>query len=219
VSAIGHETDYTIADFVADLRAPTPSAAAELIVPAREALLDSIGGCNKRLEQLMRYRVSQGARALHERGVDGVRSSLHRRIARLLQRTDDLDRCAADYVRRRVREKGELWRSLDGRLRRLDLRWRVADARRRLGENQSAAENALRQRLTRARSAWAPLNAQVEQLSPLRVLQRGYALVLTPDGRLVKAPADAPPGTSLDIKLAEGEITAVARESDASELN
>src|SRR5262245_367651 len=77
VSAIGHETDFTIADFVADLRAPTPSAAAELVVRTREEILDQIAAQRSRLVQRMRYRLAMDWSALRQLGVDRAHSLLN----------------------------------------------------------------------------------------------------------------------------------------------
>src|SRR5712691_5982196 len=107
ISAIGHETDFTIADFVADLRAPTPSAAAELVVRTREEILDQIASLRHRLIQLMRYRIAMAWSRSRQQGVDRGRSLLHRAIGRRLQRIDELQ-----Y---RLRERLRL--ALDSRLR------------------------------------------------------------------------------------------------------
>src|SRR5579862_7729028 len=90
ISAIGHETDFTIADFVADLRAPTPSAAAELVICTREQLLDQIAALEHKMAQLARYRLAMAARRLHQQGVERVSALLHRGVGRLQQRIDDL---------------------------------------------------------------------------------------------------------------------------------
>ncbi|HUP02493.1 MAG TPA: exodeoxyribonuclease VII large subunit, partial [Bryobacteraceae bacterium] len=89
VSAVGHETDVTIADFAADLRAPTPSAAAELVVPTREDLLDRIGALRGKTAQALRYRLAMLERRLRQQGIERATSVLHRRIGRGLQRMDE----------------------------------------------------------------------------------------------------------------------------------
>jgi exodeoxyribonuclease VII large subunit len=208
VSAIGHETDFTIADFVADLRAPTPSAAAELVVPIQTHLLDSIYGCRRRLGQSIRYRLSSIARRMNETGAERATSLLHRRIGRLQQQTDELERCVADNMRRQLRFRIDRWRSVDARLRRMDLRLRFSEAHRRLEVLRTDACRLIRVRLTRAHSAWQPMQAHLEQLSPVRILERGYAIVQDDSGKVVKTPADAPPGSLIKARLARGEIRA-----------
>ena len=95
ISAVGHETDVTIADFVADLRAPTPSAAAELVVGTRQAVDERIEGALAKLRQHLRYRLADAERKLHQRGIDRATSLLARKIGRSLQRIDEIDyRCA-----------------------------------------------------------------------------------------------------------------------------
>ncbi len=91
ISAVGHETDFTIADFVADLRAATPSAAAELVICPREQILDQLTVLDHKLLQATRYRLAMAARALHERGVERASAVLHRNVGRLQQRVDELD--------------------------------------------------------------------------------------------------------------------------------
>jgi exodeoxyribonuclease VII large subunit len=209
ISAVGHETDFTIADFVADLRAPTPSAAAELVVPTQVQMLDSVAGCGKRLEQVMRYRLSLAARRVHEAGAERAAALLHRRIGRLLQRTDELERCAADQVRRTLRARADGWRALDSRLRRMDLRLRFSEAHRRLEALRTDACRIARLRLSEARAAWSPAHARLEQLSPVRILERGYAIVQDEAGRVIKSPVEAPAGTRIRARLAEGEVRAV----------
>ncbi|HMC58435.1 MAG TPA: exodeoxyribonuclease VII large subunit, partial [Candidatus Solibacter sp.] len=89
VSAVGHETDVTIADYVADLRAPTPSAAAELVVCTREELLERIAAARAKTTQAMRYRLAMLERRLRQQGIDRALSLLHRRVGRGLQRIDE----------------------------------------------------------------------------------------------------------------------------------
>lgn len=208
ISAVGHETDVTIADFVADLRAPTPSAAAEIVICTREQLLDSILGCQRRLEQVMRYRLSVAARRLHEQGVDRAVTSLHRRVGRHMQRLDEVERCCSDALRRKLRSGHDGWRELDARLRRMDLRLRFSEARRRLESLRTANAQAIQHRLGAAQRRFRPLEAQLGQLSPLRVLERGYAIVRTSTGEVVKHPDQAPPGSLIRARVASGEIEA-----------
>jgi exodeoxyribonuclease VII large subunit len=208
ISAVGHETDFTIADFVADLRAATPSAAAELAICPREQILDQLTVFDHKLLQATRYRMAMATRALHERGVERASAVLHRNVGRLQQRVDELDyrmRGRAQSVAAARRKRLE---DLTARLRRQDLRLRMARARQRLQAADTAAAQLIRLRLTRAHGALNPLIAHLTQLSPLKILERGYAIVTNELGVIVKQPVDAPPDSRVDIRIAQGRMAA-----------
>lgn len=213
ISAVGHETDFTIADFVADLRAPTPSAAAELVICTREQMLEQIGGNSRRLEQVLRFRLAEAGRALHEQGTDRAAALLHRRIGRAAQRIDELDYCLRDHTRARIRVSRERWQALDGRLARMDMRLRISEARARTSAAERALAACMRSRLDNACRRLEPLTAQLRHLSPLNVLERGYAIVQRAGGDIVTAPV--PPGTPLSIRVAGGTFGATADSPDA----
>jgi len=213
ISAVGHETDFTIADFVADLRAPTPSAAAELVICTRQELLDSITGCEQKLVQTMRYRLAMGARALHQRGVDRAVAVLHRRIGRAQQRVDDFDYRLRECVRRAVEARRRKLDQTSARLRNLDLRLRFAEGRRGIEASERRLTELIRMRLARQRGRLEPAIAHLTQLSPLRILERGYAIVLNPAGQAVKTAADAPVGTDVRIRIARGSLGAQIKDT------
>ncbi|MBX9600887.1 MAG: exodeoxyribonuclease VII large subunit [Bryobacteraceae bacterium] len=210
ISAVGHETDFTIADFVADLRAPTPSAAAELVVPTRESLEDRIGGCERKLLQGARLTLAYRLRRLHQQGIEKASTLMHRRIGRSLQRVDD-----AEY-RLRVRSREEIegrrraLAGLQNRLLSCDVRVKFQQAHRRLDAAGAALARCVQSRLTASKSAFAPLEAHLTQLSPLRVLERGYAIVQKTSGELVKSPRMVKPGEPLAVRLAGGTLDVLA---------
>lgn len=186
ISAIGHETDFTIADFVADRRAPTPSAAAEMVVDTKAQLHRRVEALRDALEQRVRLALAAAHRQLEvqarHRAFELVRSLLRRRA----QRVDDLDR----------------------RLRRLDVRVRVHAGRARAQDCTNRLEHELRMLLERERSRVDSYAARMRDLSPLAVLERGYALVQGPDGKLVRDPAQVVAGDALSVRVQKGTFKA-----------
>jgi len=201
ISAIGHETDVTIADFVADLRAPTPSAAAEMIVCTRQELLDRIDALRSRAAQAMRFRMATLARSLHEQAIDRATSVLHRGLARRTQRVDDLAERLRAAIRIQLAARERNRRSLDEKLRLLDLRPRFRYDRERGQEATFRVISLIRAILTRRRERLAAITAKLEQLNPRLVLSRGYAIVLNEEGEIVRDASQAPAGSSVSILL------------------
>ena len=207
VSAVGHETDVTIADFVADLRAPTPSAAAELVAPLRDEILERLTFSRAKAAQALRYRLAMVERRLRQQGIDRALAVLHRRIGRGLQRIDEQEYRMRERLRVAIAGRERVRRSLEMRLGRFDIRPRLAADRRRMETADRAGLVAIRSHVARRRSAWQQFAAKLSQLSPLRILDRGYAIVSTDTG-ILKDAAAAPPGTAIQVRLAKGELDA-----------
>jgi exodeoxyribonuclease VII large subunit len=221
ISAVGHETDFTIADFVADLRAATPSAAAELVVGTRRELLERLRNDEAKLERMMRYRLAQASERLHRVGVDRARLVIARRMARASQRLDEWDYRLRDALRTRLREAGRKQMALEARLRRMDLRLRFAEARRRLERATAQLGELMERRLQRGRSREESLRAQLGQLSPLAVLERGYAVVTSESGEVLTDAGRLQTGDALSVRLARGRLRARVASltpNDSSEL-
>lgn len=211
VSAIGHETDYTIADFVADLRAPTPSAAAEVIIETRDSLLQAVDGLERALTKLTRYQLSLRQRRLQDLGTDRPAYLLQRRVRQYQQQVDDIDHLLRYALRDHLLNRQRRLSRVTQRLHQQDLRLRVAEARTRDENLRLKLNSAMAAALVRARRRLEVLRPQLDQLSPLRILERGYAVVQTTDGRVVRTSTDSPAGTSLRIRLAQGIIAAESR--------
>lgn len=206
VSAVGHEIDHTIADFVADLRAPTPSIAAELIAPDRAELDKNLADLRRRLRQPLAQRLSH-ARALlarHER--TPLTRILQRRLRQQDLRLDQLRQALGQTPRQRLG-------ALRSGLQLLELRWATLHPRQRLAQRRAALES-LHQRLNllsqsqlhQHRENLRRTQGMLAALSPQAVLQRGYSLTALPDGTLLTHPTQAPPGTRLRTRLAQGEV-------------
>ena len=212
ISAVGHETDFTIADFVADLRAPTPSAAAEMVIATRQSLMERLDASDSRLIQSVRLKLALSARRLHGAEMDPGR--LHRAIGRRMQRVDEIEFRLREAMRAAVDQRRRALESVSARLRQRDVRLQLAEERRRLEEARRKLEmldqrvtQTMRLRLSRAAGMLAPLEAHLKQLSPVKILERGYAIVER-QGRIVKSPSDAPVGSDVRVRLAEGELGA-----------
>ena len=210
ISAVGHETDVTIADFVADLRAPTPSAAAELVCCTREELLERIAGARTKAGQHMRYRIAMLERRLRQQGIERALSILHRRVGRGLQQTDDAEYRMRERVRAAIESRERARRSLEARLRQFDVRPRLATDRRRLDTAHHTATQLVCARVARHRNRFEQLSAKLSQLSPLAVLERGYAIVTNERG-VVRHATDAPPQSEIHVRLHRGNLDATVK--------
>jgi exodeoxyribonuclease VII large subunit len=207
ISAVGHETDFTIADFVADLRAPTPSAAAELVIAPRQDLVDRLEADYRRLERLMRYRLAQASDRLNRQGIDRAHAVIERRLRRHGQRADEAEAALVARLRRVIAAKRESHQKWESRLARTDLRLRFAEAHRRLDGATSRLAELVKARVKRQESRCAALTGQLQQLSPLAILERGYAIVEGEAG-IAKDAASLAVDAAIRVRLAKGRLLA-----------
>ncbi|MCU1311943.1 MAG: Exodeoxyribonuclease large subunit [Candidatus Angelobacter sp.] len=208
ISAVGHETDFTIADFVADLRAPTPSAAAELVIESKHQITERVAGLQQRIARAARYRllVARG------RVSDLTRHAAFARITDLLnrrqQRLDELTyrlAGAESSTLNRLRSRIALATS---RIRAHDLRRVLAGFRRQIDTTSGRLTNLVHQHIAQQRARADHATAQLTALSPLNILERGYALVFDAAGNLVKDAGQLHPGDEISTRLAHGTFTA-----------
>lgn len=208
VSAIGHETDVTIADFVADLRAPTPSAAAEMIVCTRQELLDRIAAQRSRAEQLIRYRFATLTRRLHEQAIDRATTLLHRSLGRRMQRVDDVSERLRVAMRGVLLQRERRRRELEQKLQYFDLRPRFRRDRERMVLAEQKLNALARLRLSQRRQRVETLTAKLSQLNPRLVLARGYTIVLGANGEIVRSAMAVPTGSEVDLLFASDSAKA-----------
>jgi len=229
VSGVGHEVDVTIADLVADVRAATPSNAAEIVVPEREALLRNVRSLERRLTQAFDNRVG-GLRLRLERLLRPLYSA--RRVIvpvrrELLTLQEQLRQAQGSNLRRQRERLAELHR----RLMRLDPRSVLRRDQRQLAALAARLRDAghvpIRRRRERlvalwfrlqgrgrplvreARAVYAELCARLDALSPLRVLERGYAIALHEGtGRAIRSQSDVKEGDRLRVRVSDGEFPA-----------
>ena len=211
ISAIGHETDYTIIDFVADLRAPTPSAAAELVIRARAEIDEQVEGLHRRLQKAMRYQLLIRRQALTEvaqhRAFARIMDLIHRRQ----QRMDDFVYQLIHAQRRSLERNRRRFEKLAAAVQHYDLRVRLSSVRREMESHISALTASVRAANLQRRTRLAGLTDGLQALSPLAVLERGYALVFDSSGKLVKDARQTKPGSDITARLAHGQITATVK--------
>jgi len=208
VSAIGHETDFTIADFVADLRAPTPSAAAELITEAQHTVAERLAQQSHRLDRAVRFQLLQARQrlsrvAVADRAEVRVSTLLHRRAQRLDDLTNRADAALAAQLRARQKNVAALGAAVLHH----DPRRALAKAGDRLQSGVNHLHRSVERQLHAHGSMLAALDARLHSLSPLAVLDRGYALVMDAKGNVVRSAAQLAPGDPLLTRVSDGAFT------------
>jgi exodeoxyribonuclease VII large subunit len=218
ISAVGHEVDITLADLVADHRAPTPSAAAEIVVAAHEEFVTRIDRLRQRGQAAVEHRLRRARGAVHQLearpAFAGFRGGLAMRGRYLTELTSDLARGVHAALVRRDRR----FQALRGRLDALDLRHRMARVRTQLARADAAMRAALNDRLHAANVRMRSAAGRLDSLSPLGVLGRGYALCWHGDARaLVRESTDVEPGDAVRVTLRKGALVCTVNDRIDSE--
>ena len=206
VSAVGHETDFSLSDFAADLRAPTPSVAAELMVPHRDDLLHRLRILEARLLNLQGQRLRQ---AMQRTDRAQLRLNAWKPLAGLelvRRRQPVVDREHGAAARRQVEREGARLRHADAVLRATHPQRRIARLRERLAAISQRPQNAIARRLGNEALRLRGLARSLETVSPLATVARGYSILSHDDGRIVRSVLDASPGDRLDARLADGSL-------------
>ncbi|MGC2161229.1 MAG: exodeoxyribonuclease VII large subunit [Silvibacterium sp.] len=206
VSAVGHETDFTIADFVADLRAPTPSAAAELITEAQHKVEEYLEQFLQRLHRAARYAVMQAKESFSRVSIDATLARVEDGLSRRQQRIDELCFRMETAWRSLSREGAQRLETVTSVILRNDAAQRIGLLRERLENFSSQLVRAHILMNQSRRIRLQSLERQLASLSPLAVLNRGYALVYDESGALLKSASSVSPGQLLSTRLASGLV-------------
>jgi exodeoxyribonuclease VII large subunit len=208
ITGIGHEIDFTIADFAADVRAPTPSAAAELAVPDAEEWLNSFVRLGARLQRGVRRRLEEHGGRLRWLMGRAALVSPTARLSAHAQRLDELEQSLVRALRRRLQERRERLRWLVGRAALLSPTARLTRERLRLENLSERLYRGWQNAQSARREKLLPLVRTLSAVSPLATLERGYAIVSLEGGHILRDAADAKPGTLIEARLAQGRLRA-----------
>ncbi len=207
ISAVGHETDFTIVDFVADLRAPTPSAAAELVIESKHRLGEHLAHLQQRLARAARYRLLLAKGQLNEFAQHGAflrKDFIYRRE----QKLDDLTYRLASTHQRQLREWHRRLDVASARVRHFDFRRSLMITRTQLDAAHETVARAMQGQISKHYSRLNQLFAKLDALSPIKILDRGYALVFDARGSLIKDATQVSPGDRISARVAKGTIGA-----------
>jgi len=211
ISAVGHETDFTIVDFVADLRVPTPSAAAEIVIRSQQEVEEQVERLDGRLQKAMRYRLLIGRQQLTELAQHGAFGRMMDLIRRRQQKVDDLTYRLTHAQRGLLESQRRRFDHLAAAVRHYDLRMVLSGIRKELDAKVASMGAAGRSLLQQKRARLVRLTSQMAALSPVAILERGYALVFDATGKLVKDAAQVKAGEEISARLARGEIRATVK--------
>jgi exodeoxyribonuclease VII large subunit len=207
ISAVGHETDFTISDFVADLRAPTPTGAAELAVPDVADLLHSRQVLHNRLKRQMKLKVEE-----HQEQLKRLKRSYAFRypLQLIRQKEQELDTQLERLQRaskRHMSDKQQLFQLVEKALQRLHPKAQIKDAQSGLKDKKLRLEKSMTQHLSKHEQRFNHVVSELNLLSPLRIMERGYSLAYTEDKEeLVKSIQQVDTGQKVEVRVTDGVI-------------
>ncbi len=206
ISAVGHETDFTIADLAADLRASTPSAAAEMVASAREEMCARIAGLAEDIRKAIRYRLLALRAELSDLESSRAFPHVQSQIRGFAQRVDDASYSVESALGAALKTRRTRHAALALRLSDADLRRRVVEQRGRLTEMGGRLQGVARSMLDRGSERVSLAAGKLDSLSPLAVLARGYAIAFDSQGRVIKRAGDVGSGEQVRVRVSEGEM-------------
>ena len=207
ISGVGHETDFTIADFVADVRASTPSAAAELVIQTRHEFDKHVGDLQESLTSLIRYKLAVSARKVHElSGRRGFRRPLDI-LRQTRQRTDDLTSRLALSLKARLTTSHRRFNVAHMRIVSFDFRKKLVALRLRVQKSEHDLSVRIERAIRSKRDRWERFALQLEERSPLKMLERGYAIATDANGNVLRTSDQVATGDEVNIQLHRGRLS------------
>lgn len=203
VSAVGHEIDFTICDFAADLRAPTPSAAAEIVIREKTELLAAVAALADGVARSMSERLTSAHARLEAAASHRVFAKPRHAVESHCQRLDLLAERMSSLLDGRIAESRRRFAAAESALR-LGRTRRLPELGQRITSLSERASRALERKVAECRGTTAALSRGLSALNPLAVLDRGYTMTTLDDGKALRSPEQAPPGTRLTTLLAGG---------------
>jgi exodeoxyribonuclease VII large subunit len=214
VSGVGHETDFTIADFVADVRASTPSAAAEIVVQSRQEFQRHLQGLEHKISQQMRYLLLERRHRLKELATHMGFRRLEDLLRQHRQQTDELTSRLGIALQGHIDRLWDRYTIAGTRIASFDLRARIKTMGMRLVQRSTELGVRMERLLVNKIQQLERLSLQLEERSPLRVLERGYAICTDAQGNVVRAADQVTIGAEINLQLARGRLGAEVRKRD-----
>lgn len=206
ISAVGHETDFTIADFVADLRASTPSAAAEIVAMAAEEISEHVARLESDMYDSLRYRLLEMRGRLRELESSRCFGEVASRIHSLSQRADSAAYSIDSSIRETIKQVRAAHERFAFRLRDADIRRALVAERGALSLLRARLETSARAKVDKDGERFSVAAGKLDSLSPLAVLGRGYAVAFDSRGQIIKRASDVNQSERIRVRVGEGEI-------------
>ena len=208
ISAVGHETDFTIADFVADQRAPTPSAAAELVAAREDQLCSALAQTGQNLSRLMRYKIVAARTRVQQQALSQAFDEVRGRLRDAAASADSASHRLQILMSQTIRSAHLRAEALSGSLAPAQLRALLARARVRFDSAYTGCNTAIEKQMDEAKKRLGLAAASLDALSPLAVLERGYAIAQNEDGSLLRDAKLVSVGDTVKVRLARGKLGA-----------
>jgi exodeoxyribonuclease VII large subunit len=212
---VGHETDFTITDFAADLRAPTPSAAAELVAAHEAELCQRLAGLNKSLARSMQHRISGSRNQVQQLALSNAFNAVATRLHDALTTANAAEYRLQSTMRMALENANRRLHAAAGNVSLPQLRSLLAATRAHLESLNNSRDNAMRTQIESARQKFGLATAALDAMSPLRVLERGYAIAHDSEGRVVRSADAMSVGDELRLRLWQGELDCRVERTDS----